>query len=124
VIPSAEDVLRWRPAIASRYERIDVVNEAAVQRALDRAITLADGDEHAEPAAVFMAFAETRAAFPGAWRLMAALLAERQAMAPGYGLTATAPELAALCSDVLHRRAHAADVAARFDAWLSPIRKA
>ena len=124
MIPSAEDVLRWWPAIAARYERLDIVNDAALRRALTRASVLAADDDSLEPAALFVAFAETRAAFPGAWRLMAALLAQRQAMELGYDLTASSHELSKLCSDVLHRRADATLVVERFRLWLVPIRQA
>lgn len=117
-------MLRWWPQIAQRYRRLGIANETVIEKALARARELAQEAPFDEPAAVFFAFAETRAAFPGARRLMAALLAQRQAMELGCELNATTEDLAALCLDVLHRRADFEGIRSRFETWLVPRQKA
>ena len=64
-----------------------------------------DGASADEPASIFFAFADRRRAFPFAWKLMAVLLARRQAALNGLSLDSTASELDALCIDVLYQHA-------------------
>jgi hypothetical protein len=116
------DVLRRWPAVAQRFGRLDLHSPTAISGALLRAQLLAGGDPRREPVAVFFAFAETRAAFPGAWRLMSGLLAEAQARTNGLLLEPPGEALEQLCIAVLYRRVTFDDVARQFDEWLTPLR--
>lgn len=100
---TAEEALVGWPFVARRYGIELPASESAVRAALAFAAGLVS-DPRDEPAAVFFAFASFRRAFPGAWRPMAMLLMHSQARASGVRVTASTPELAALCLDVMHRR--------------------
>jgi len=121
VIPSADAVEIAFSFVARRYRRMAICNRPAVERALRLAASLVQ-DTSTEPAAMFFAFAATRAAFPAAWRLMAGVLAVRQAQMLGYHLEVNREDLDALCLDVLHGRADFPGVVTWFAARKSASR--
>lgn len=65
---------------------------------------------------MFFAFADKRRAFPFAWKLMAAMVAEVQASANGLSVEAEAAAYDELCVAVLHRRVGWPEV----KAWFAP----
>ncbi len=119
MIPSTDAFLVAYRFIARRYQRMPIANRAAVERARQLALSLSTTPP-SEPAALFFAFASTRAAFPAAWRLMSALLAARQAQMLGYNLQASQQDLEDLCTEVLYQRTDFPRVATWFAARLEP----
>lgn len=119
MIPSTDAFLVAYRFIARRYHRMPIANQVAVDRARQLAVSLSTTPA-SEPAALFFAFASTRAAFPAAWRLMSALLAARQAQMLGYHLQANQQDLEDLCAEVLYQRTDFPQVAAWFAARLDP----
>lgn len=103
-------LIEWYPAVASHYNRVPLCDAAEVHRCCIRATALAAGDATLEPAAMFFAFADRRRAFPFAWKLMAATVAELQALANGFKLDISAQEYDAWCVDVLYKRAGWAEI--------------
>lgn len=98
-------LIEWYPAVASHYNRVPLCDAAEVHRCCIRATALAAGDPKLEPAAMFFCFADRRRAFPFAWKLMAATVAELQALANGFMLNVSAQEYDLWCVDVLYKRA-------------------
>ena len=103
------------PFLARRFRRIPLCDASAVEQACERALELAADDRRVEPAAIFFAFAERRAAFPFARRLMAAHLAMTQARVNGMSLRASHQELNVLFLDIAQRRRTWAEVRAWFE---------
>lgn len=91
MILDADRLVAWYPHCARRHRRVNLCDPAARQ-ACERAAALAAGDAARTPAAVFLAFAESRA---------------------------EAEELDRLCLDVLHRRAGWDEVQAWFEPRLT-----
>lgn len=84
-----------------------------MRAAVDDARNLAD-HEDAAPAAVFFAFARRPRAFPGAWRLMPALLVLNQARSTSRRLDTNAEELNSLLLAVAKREIEFDDVLSWF----------
>ncbi len=104
MILDAGEVVLGYPFVAQRFGRVALCDPQAVEDCCNRAAELAGGSERDEPAALFYAFAGRRRAFPFAWKLMADILARRQAEVNGLRLLASRDEIGALCLEVLHRR--------------------
>ncbi len=115
MILDPDPIVAGYPFVARRLRRVAVCDPAAVRQACDRARALASSPQE-EPAAIFLAFAERRRAFPFAWKAMAALITRAQARANALRLDATEEELGALCTEVLYRRVDWE----RVRAWFAP----
>ena len=105
MIIDASAIVEGYPFVAKRWQRVPICDPAAIHACCEWAEALADGASDDEPASIFFAFADRRRAFLFAWKLMAVLLARRQAALNGFSLDSTASELDALCIDVLYKHA-------------------
>lgn len=103
MILDPSQIVAGYPFVARRLRRVAICDPIAVQQACERARELAASATE-EPAAIFLAFAERRRAFPFAWKAMAAIVTRAQALANGLRLDVSEDELDRLCADVLHRR--------------------
>lgn len=121
MILDPDAIVAGYPFVARRLRRVAMCDPVAVQQACERARLRATFPEE-EPAAIFLAFAERRRAFPFAWKAMAAITTRAQAHAVGLLLDATDEELGALCSEVLYRRVGWPETLAWFAPWLSRAR--
>ena len=115
MILDPSQIVAGYPFVARRLRRVTLCDPIAVQQACERAGQLAASAAE-EPAAIFLAFAERRRAFPFAWMAMAAIITRAQAHANGLRLEMSEEELGQLCVDVLHRRVGWDEVRA----WFGP----
>lgn len=115
MILDPSQIVAGYPFVARRLRRVAMCDPVAVQQACERAKALATSEEE-EPAAVFLAFAERRRAFPFAWKAMAAIVMRAQALTNGLRLEVAEDDLDRLCVEVLYRRVGWAEVRAWFAA--------
>jgi len=120
VILDPDHLVAGYPFLARRLRRVSICDAVAVRGCCVRAEALAAGDTTVEPAAMFMAFAEKRRAFPFAWKAMAVHIARSQARANGLELDASEDELGTLCVSVLRRQVVWDDVCTWFSTRRSP----
>jgi hypothetical protein len=93
MIPGADEILAGYPFVKRRWRIEQDPSDGAVRAAVEDAQSLAGSEAHAEPAALFFAFGRRPRAFPGAWRLMPALLALNQLQSLDLRLAADITEL-------------------------------
>lgn len=103
MIPAPADILAGFRFAARRWKLSGEPSERSVTAAVEDATQLAADDAAAEPAALFFAFARRPRTFPGAWRLMPALLAMNQAKALGLRLRTERDELNRLLTRIAGR---------------------
>ena len=121
-LPAVGTVLAGYPFLARRHGLDPWISEVAVRGALVDAAALCAGDESAEPAALFYAFARRPRATRGAWILLPTLLAMNQARAIGTPLReSTRGELRALATRITSRTIDFDGVRAWFESRLAPI---
>lgn len=118
MIPSADRLLAGLSFALRRYRLGGPVSEAAVRAAVAEAIELSSGDERAEPAAIFFAFARRPRVVPAGWRTVPRVLAGVHASTLGLRLDASADEIEALVTRILLREVGFPEVRAWFEARL------
>jgi hypothetical protein len=115
LIPKPDEIVAGFRFAARRWDLSGAPSQRAVEAGREDAVRLAAGDAATEPAALFFAFARRPRAFPGAWRLMPALLAINQARALGFRMRADRDEMNRLLTGIAARELTFDEVRAWFE---------